>query len=516
MTCLLKGLPLDSLVLFSCKITHSVISYLDRRGEDLEVLYEKCDWPTEFLRDPSCWLEADKMESLLQMIEADYGRGTHNDDSLITAVGHQCKDLRAWGVLDSVLRMVQTPKDLFAQPERFLSYFVSPAPPVGEMRRGPDFVSFVLPVSEMQFPLVTNYLRAALEALPTYINKPMANVRWDESRVHISWSEHQASLFGEAQSTELSLHPELVRNILMNLESSQRELEEMKKSLLAKEQEIEELKAVQKQAAPAAPVTESVDLSVLAQGVGQEITPPVAGVLNELYRIGDYMARGQQLITLLIGQGRQTPQVQEAMRRVDWSFVAGEGPKVIKRAIEGLQSVQETVRDLHWLADLKGQPKAKASGEGKQASDLNLLVDRAIANVQGRSSNPIQIDRHLLLDREVHVFPSRIEQAVTNLLSNAVDSLQAGGSVRISTRPKGTRAQIEIADNGRGWDENTLNWVKSSADSNAEGVFTSTSATPPRLGLAVAQSIIKLHDGSMTVTSQAGHGATVLVDLPLT
>lgn len=504
-------------MLFSCKITHSVISYLDRRGEDLEVLYEKCDWPTEFLRDPSCWLEADKMETLLQMIETDYGRNTHNDESLITAVGHQCKDLRAWGVLDSVLRMVQTPKDLFAQPERFLSYFVSPAPPVGEMRRGPDFVSFVLPVSEMQFPRVTSYLRAALEALPTYINKPMANVRWEESRVHISWSEQQASLFGEAQSTELTLHPELVRNILMNLESSQRELEEMKKSLLAKEQEIEELKKARDVAAVAKPVaTESVDLSSLAQGIGQEINPTVSRVLNELYRIGDYMARGQQLITLLIGQGRQTPQVQEAMRRVDWNFVAGEGPKVIKSAIEGLQSVEGTVRDLHWLADLKGSPQAPSSGESKTPSDLNLLVERAVANVQGRLSAPVQIDRHLLLDREVSVFPSRIEQAVTNLLSNAADSLRSGGSIRVSTRPKGARAEIEIVDNGAGWDENTLEWVRTAAEPGADVVFASNTNPPPRLGLAVAQSIIKLHDGTMTVSSQSGRGATVLVDLPLT
>ena len=63
--------------------------------------------------------------------ETDYGRGTHNEESLITAVGHQCKDLRAWGVLDSVIKMMQKPQDLFLQPHRLLSYFVSPAPPVG-------------------------------------------------------------------------------------------------------------------------------------------------------------------------------------------------------------------------------------------------------------------------------------------------------------------------------------------------------------------------------------------------
>lgn len=319
-------------MLFSCKITHSVITYLDRRGEDLEVLNEKCDWPTEFLRDPSSWLEAEKMESLLQLIDAEFGPGLQIEEGLMSAAGHQCKDLRAWGVLDSVLRMVQTPKDLFAQPERFLSYFVSPAPPVGEVRRESDRVSFVLPVSEMQFPLVTTYLRAALEALPTYINKPMASVRWDNSRVEISWSESQASLFGEGQDPELSLHPELVRNILHNLETSQKQIEEMKRELISKDEELQRLRTQVTEFRPA-------DSSGRKHSAGFD--ERIGEVLHDLFRLGDYIARGQQLITILIGQGRQTAQVQEAMRRVDWEFVSSEGPRTVRSTVAELQKIKD-------------------------------------------------------------------------------------------------------------------------------------------------------------------------------
>jgi hypothetical protein len=323
-------------VLFSCKITHSVITYLDRRGEDLEVLYEKCDWPMEFLRDPASWIEAEKMENLLAALEREYGRGLQEEeDGLVVSSGHQCKDLRSWGVLDSVLRMVQTPKDLFAQPERFLSYFITPAPPLGELRRESNCVSFVLPVSEMQFPLVTAYLRSALEALPSYISKPMATVTWDNSRVTISWSEDQASLFGEAQEADLSLRPELVRNILLNLETSQKQLDEMKQALIVKDKEIEQLKSGAGAKAK----------SAVVNGDGsRELDPEVRieNVLSDLYRLGDYFARGHQLVTLLIAQGRQTPQVQEAMRRVDWDLVANEGPNVIRRAVRSLQQVLES------------------------------------------------------------------------------------------------------------------------------------------------------------------------------
>lgn len=507
---------LKSLVLFSCKITHSLISYLDRRGEDLEVLYEKCDWPAEFLRDPSCWLEADKMESLLYLINTEYGRVPHGDESLIELVGHQCKDLRAWGVLDSVLRMVQAPKDLFAQPERFLSYFVSPAPPLGEVRRESDSVSFVLPVSEEQFPCVTAYLRAALEALPTYINKPMANVAWQNSRVMISWSEQQASLFGEAQNTELSLHPELVRNILHNLESSQKQLEEMKLEVLAKNQELDELKrqlaeygrSSNQDHQQSISESQSLELRQMARGLDHEISAPLGTVLNDLYRVGDYMARGQQLITLLIGQGRQTPQVQEAMRRVDWSFVVAEAPRIVKRSVEGLQSVQKVISDLHLLAESQMGP-VTTFDEIKVPSDLNLLVSRAIEIVKERTPSDVSIDHRLLLDRNVPVNPTRMEQAVMNILMNAVENIRPGGVIRVLTRPKGRRAEIEISDTGCGMDSVTR-------ERAVEPFFTTKAESAAGLGLSVAHSIIKMHDGSLSIASEPDRGSTVIVDLPLT
>ena len=602
--CVAGRLSLHSLVLFSCKISHSLISYLDRRGEDLELLYEKCDWPTEFLRDPSCWLEADKMESLLRLMERDYAHAVHTDplndtgsefagsalsisnsaenshsghDALIVAVGHQCKDLRSWGVLDSVLRMVQTSKDLFAQPERFLSYFVSPAPPIGELKREADSVSFVLPVSEVQFPLVTAYLRAALEALPTYINKPMASVTWQESRVRIAWSERQVSLFSEAENKELSLHPELVRNILMNLESSQTELEQAKKALIERDHEIDRLKKVlskqmsQVVAQPSLleglrPETErvvipqvatidsaavvsgagattsgyshatsgiaslsssgffaatDVDLSALSRALGQEIEKPVTDLLNELYRAGDYMARGQQLITLLVGQGRQTPQVQEAMRRVDWNYVAGEGPKLIKRVIRSLQGLQETSQDLHVLADLKRAESTQSNGDllrQRVPSDLNRLVERAIANVSARDSKlqagQVQIDCSFTLNQNVTVLPTRIEQAVTNLLSNSLDAVEPGGRIKVSTRPRVGYAEIQISDDGRGWDEASIAFFNSPMSESADLLFSQSGNPAPRLGLALAQSIIRLHDGVVKVSTDPGVGATILVELP--
>jgi hypothetical protein len=345
-------------VLFSCKITHSVLISLDRRGEDLAAIYESCDWPAEFLRDPSSWLEADKMEQLLAGLESTYGKAAGVEHSLVVDVGHQSKDLRAWGVLDSVLRMVQAPNDLFAQSERFLSYFISPAPPIGEVRRTSDSVSFVLPISEERFPLVTSYLCAAFEALPTYIGKPMASVTWENSCVTIKWSESQESLFDEVQKAELSLHPELVNSILTNLETSQKELEETKTNgILASGQLV--------------PLAGSIPGALSGASSELRAEQSVSAALHELYRLGDYFARGQQLVTMLIAQGRQTPQVKEAMRRVDWPFVCETAPAVIRGAIKELQDAQVRLRD---AADQAAAERNDSSSGEKPALQTSLFA----------------------------------------------------------------------------------------------------------------------------------------------
>lgn len=328
-------------MLFSCKISNSFITFLDRRGEDLAQVYEQSDWPPEFLRDSSSWIEADKLEALLASLDREFGsRVVQGEFSLAEEVGHHSKDLHSWGVLDSVLRMVQTSKDLFAQPERLLSYFISPAPPIGEMKRGADSVSFVLPVSELQFPFVTAYLRTALESLPTYINKPMASVTWLDSRVTIAWSENQVSLFDEAAAQEMSLHPELVRNILLSLESSQKELEAAKQRNTSQEEELHHLREQLREQLRTAGQAEMAALPSADLIKGE-----IAECLHEIYRLGDYFARGQQLVTLLVAQGRQTPQVREAMRRVDWAQVVERAPVIIKEAIEQLQVIQEALQN---------------------------------------------------------------------------------------------------------------------------------------------------------------------------
>ncbi len=318
-------------MLFSGKITHSIVQYLDRVGVDQDRLYDLTELPTEYLRDPSCWIDAQDVENFLKSVDLAFSEFAP-DQSVIVHAGHLCAELRAWGVLDSVLRMMQRPEDIFSQPHRFLSYFVSPAPPIANLQVESEGAAFDLPISNQEFPHVTEYLRAALESLPKFLGQEPAHVRWRQTKISISWSRQQAHFLPDTD-LEPQYKPEFVQGLLRSLEETQRKVEELNSLLLERERKIQSLGSLDGRE------PEGLSLALL-----QSFRVYVTKSRGQLMRLGDYMTRAHQLVTLLVGQNRMDRQVQEAMRRVDWDYVKGQYQSVIQETADLMSSFEKEVQ----------------------------------------------------------------------------------------------------------------------------------------------------------------------------
>jgi heavy metal sensor kinase len=99
------------------------------------------------------------------------------------------------------------------------------------------------------------------------------------------------------------------------------------------------------------------------------------------------------------------------------------------------------------------------------------------------------------------------------LLDNAFKYTSAPGSVRLSLAPRGESAVITVQDSGVGIAEEEQSKIferfyrVDKARSRAQG--------GAGLGLAIAQWIVTQHNGSITVESHSGDGATFRVELPM-
>lgn len=306
-------------MLFSGKITNSFLVFLDRHGVDSEKIFELTDLPTEFLRDPSCWIPAQDVEKFITCLDREFSSQFH--DNLSTLVGHSCHQLRAWGVLDSVIKMMQKPQDLFLQPHRFLSYFVSPAPPVANVIRQADAISFNLPISNQEFPCVSEFIRCALEVLPVYLGRNQAQVRWEATKIEIGWSDSQSDLLKD-EDLSPNYKPELVQNLMQALDESQRQIEDLRHQLSSAGGGTQ---GDQNRAQPI-PGTDTEFV--------QGLRAHVVRTRGHMMRLSDYLVRSQQLVTLLIGQDRMDRQVQEAMRRVDWDYVKAQSAQVAQETAD--------------------------------------------------------------------------------------------------------------------------------------------------------------------------------------
>ncbi|MCD2516605.1 ATP-binding protein [Massilia sp. G4R7] len=110
--------------------------------------------------------------------------------------------------------------------------------------------------------------------------------------------------------------------------------------------------------------------------------------------------------------------------------------------------------------------------------------------------------------------PARMQQVMTNLVSNAVKFTGSGGSVVVTVRLDGGEVAIDVADSGVGIDPDFLPFVFDrfrQADSSSARRHGGLG-----LGLAIARQLVQLQGGRITVASPGiGRGATFTLHLPL-
>jgi signal transduction histidine kinase len=110
---------------------------------------------------------------------------------------------------------------------------------------------------------------------------------------------------------------------------------------------------------------------------------------------------------------------------------------------------------------------------------------------------------------DVWVDPMQLEQAVVEVVSNAVDAMPQGGTLRIAASADDGRPEavaLAVSDTGGGIPETVLPSV-------CDPFFT-TRPEGTGLGLAIAKRYVEQNGGRLDVTSRLGEGTTVTLHLP--
>ncbi|MCX7974386.1 MAG: ATP-binding protein [Candidatus Aminicenantes bacterium] len=147
-------------------------------------------------------------------------------------------------------------------------------------------------------------------------------------------------------------------------------------------------------------------------------------------------------------------------------------------------------------------------------TEINGLIKRAVAKYVDFYRG--KIDFTLDLDAESTIFAvdeTQLEEALSNLISNAIEAMPDGGRLTIRTtvihspRKQGIKGlEIEVEDNGQGIPEELLSEIFKPSFTTKKGGL--------GIGLTITKRIIEAHGGRISVFSRPGVGTKFAIYLP--
>jgi PAS domain S-box-containing protein len=215
--------------------------------------------------------------------------------------------------------------------------------------------------------------------------------------------------------------------------------------------------------------------------LSHELRNPLAPILNAV-----------QLLQLNKGQNSRQQKAQAIIERQ------------VGQLTHLVDDLMEVSRTLTGRIQLRREPIA-----------VSGIVERAVETVRPL----IDLHRHELTvslppdSIWLHADAARLEQVVTNLLTNAVKYTNEGGHIWLSVQQEGDKAVLRVRDTGLG--------ISSAFLPHVFELFTQAERSSDRsqgglgIGLALAQRLVEMHEGTIGVSSVLGQGSEFVVSLPV-
>jgi two-component system phosphate regulon sensor histidine kinase PhoR len=181
---------------------------------------------------------------------------------------------------------------------------------------------------------------------------------------------------------------------------------------------------------------------------------------------------------------------------------------IIAKHSDRLNSIIEDLLSLSQLEEDQGQRRIQFENTSLQpllAAAIDLLATKA-------EQQKVQVELICKDNIEIKMNPALIEQAVFNLVDNAIKYSKTESTVTVLAEQGDTEIVISVQDQGCGISREHLSRLFERFYVVDKGRSRKLGGTG--LGLAIVKHITQVHGGSVTVESSPGEGSTFTIHLP--
>jgi len=323
---------------------------------------------------------------------------------------------------------------------------------------------------------------------------------------------------GALSSTTLILAIAAGLMLVVSIILGVRLLAERKRASAASEQ----LKTLQSTQSQVIHTTKLASLGQMIAGVAHEMNTPLGFVKSNVEVVGD-------LVEEHLDQSRKKLNVAaqwlEKLSRADLSSANAQNAvrlasTKLSGAIKGVAEADladarellgDSVEGLDQLTNLVRNMKgfARVDSDGMDLMDVNESIESALTIAQHQLRDRITVSKDLNEVPPVRCVPSQINQVVLNLINNAAQAMDDGGTLTLRSRRNGDFVELEVEDDGAGIPDDVM-----------PKIFDPFFTTKPvgegtGLGLSIVHKIIHAHSGNIKVRTTADIGTTFTVSLPV-
>jgi len=150
----------------------------------------------------------------------------------------------------------------------------------------------------------------------------------------------------------------------------------------------------------------------------------------------------------------------------------------------------------------------------KRNQKIDYIIDEVLDDFKNDIlQKNISVKNKFDFHSNINCNETAIKQAISNIISNSIKFNKVGGTITIKNEIQNGWLNIIIEDNGHGMQNSKIESIfKPFNKSRKESIINQEGA---RLGLPIANSLINVHDGNISLKSAVGKGTTVTISIPL-